>query len=122
MNTTFCLLPMSLSRRIEIGRSAGGGIARQYSMCGIARLRVHRDSPSGTPSATPTTTAIPNPRPIRSRLGTTCDVNCEKSQSSWNSMRMVVSLGNLNALGMDCPHLPRDEDRHRHRNLGRESE
>ncbi len=31
-----------------------------------------RERPIGMPSATPTTTAIPKPRTIRSRLGTTC--------------------------------------------------
>ena len=95
MNATFCLLPMSFSRTIEIGSSAGGGIARQYSMCGIASLRVQRESPIGIPSATPATTAIPNPRPIRTRLGTTWVVNCENSHMSWNSTRIVDSLGKL---------------------------
>ncbi len=39
MNAIFCVLPIEWSRRIEIGRRAGGGIARQYSMCGIAQRR-----------------------------------------------------------------------------------
>ena len=42
----------------EIGSRAGGGIARQYSMCGIVHTLAHRDSPIGTPSAIPRTTAI----------------------------------------------------------------
>ena len=71
MNATFCLLPMSCSRTIEIGSSAGGGIARQYSMCGIASLRVNPESPIGIPIAIPATTAIAKPSPIRTRLGTT---------------------------------------------------
>ena len=95
MNATFCLLPMSCSRTIEIGSSAGGGIARQYSMCGIASLRVHCESPIGIPIATPATTAIPKPSPIRTRLGTTCVVNCENSHMSWNSTRIVDSRGKL---------------------------
>ena len=82
MNETFCRLPIECSRTIEIGSSAGGGIARQYSMCGIASMRAQRERPSGIPSATPTTTAIPKPSRIRSRLGTTCVSNCEKSHRS----------------------------------------
>ena len=64
-------------------------------MCGIASLRVHVESPIGIPSATPTTTAIPKPSPIRMRLGTTCVVNCENSHMSRNSTRIVDSLGKL---------------------------
>ena len=37
----------------EIGSSAGGGIARQYSMCGIANRRDQADRPSGMPSTIP---------------------------------------------------------------------
>ena len=93
MKATFCLLPMSCSRTIEIGSRAGGGIARQYSMCGIASLRVNPESPIGIPIATPAMTAIAKPSPIRSRLGTTWVVNSEKSHMSLNSTRIVDSRG-----------------------------
>src|SRR5436190_1051285 len=79
----------------EIGSSAGGGIARHHSMCGIHQIRAHRERPSGSPIATPATTAIANPAVTRTRLGTTCVPNCEKSQRSWNSPRIVDSFGNL---------------------------
>ena len=59
------------------------------------QLRAQRESPIGIPSATPATTAIPKPRPIRTRLGTTCVVNCENSHMSWNSTRIVDSRGKL---------------------------
>ena len=55
--------------------------------------RVQRDMPSGTPMPTPTTVAMANPRTIRLRLGTTCVPNSEKSQSFWNSTRIVESRG-----------------------------
>src|SRR4051812_29150347 len=42
MNAIFWRLPIEWTRRIEIGSSAGGGIARQYSMCGIAHSRAQR--------------------------------------------------------------------------------
>ena len=93
MNATFCLLPMSCNRRIEIGSRAGGGIARQYSMCGIASLRVNPERPIGIPIATPAMTASAKPSPIRSRLGTTWVVNSEKSHMSLNSTRIVDSRG-----------------------------
>ena len=95
MNETFWRLPIECSRRIEIGSSAGGGIARQYSMCGIAALRPRRESPSGMPSATPRMTAIENPSAIRSRLGTMCVSNWENSQSLRNSTMIVVGRGNF---------------------------
>ena len=93
MNVTFWRFPIECSRMIEIGSRAGGGIARQYSMCGIANLRDHADSPSGMPSATPSTTAIAKPSKMRSRLGTTSARNCAKSQRSWNSRRIVDGGG-----------------------------
>ena len=80
---------------IEIGSSAGGGIERQYSMCGIDSLRRTGESPIGTPSATPAITPIVKPRPRRSRLGTTFVPNCEKSHMCWKSTRIVESRGNL---------------------------
>src|SRR5215212_1812354 len=43
MNEIFCLLPIEWSSTIEIGSSAGGGIARQYSMCGIDQRRAQRE-------------------------------------------------------------------------------
>ena len=45
MNATFCRLPIECSRMIEIGSSAGGGIARQYSTCGIANFRAQTREP-----------------------------------------------------------------------------
>ena len=80
---------------IEIGSSAGGGIARQYSMCGIAALRPIRESPRGMPIATPRMTAIEKPRAMRSRLGTTCVPNSEKKKSFCVSCRIVVGRGNF---------------------------
>ena len=47
------------------------------------------------PSPTPRTTAIPKPSRIRSRLGTTCVPNSEKSHRSWNWTRIVESRGNF---------------------------
>ena len=81
MNAIFCRFAIECTRMTEIGSSAGGGIARQYSMCGIATRYARRERPSGMPRTTPTTTAIAKPAPIRSRLGTTCSPNWEKSQS-----------------------------------------
>ena len=75
MNATFCRLPIECTRMIEIGSSAGGGIARQNSICGIVHSRAQRDSPIGMPRPMPTITAIRRPRPMRSRLGTTCSPN-----------------------------------------------
>ena len=93
MSATFWTSPIEWSRTIEIGRSAGGGIARQYSTCGIANARVQRESPSGMPRPTPRIVAIPNPSRIRLRLGTTCVPKSAKSHRSLNSTRMVESLG-----------------------------
>jgi hypothetical protein len=93
MNATFCTSPIECSKRTEIGSSAGGGMLRQNSMCGIASRRPHRESPSGMPSAIPSTAAIPKPSRMRTRLGTTCSWNCEKSHMSLNSTRIVESRG-----------------------------
>ena len=95
MKATFCVLPIECRSTIEIGRSAGGGIARPTSMCGIAAIRAHLESPIGMPRPTPTTTPIPKPSAIRSRLGTTCVPNSENSQRCWNSTRIVESRGNF---------------------------
>ena len=95
MNEIFCRLPIECSRMIEIGSSAGGGIARQYSICGIAALRPIRERPSGMPIATPRMTAIAKPRPIRSRLGRTCVSNWEKKNSLRTSTMIVVGRGNF---------------------------
>ena len=94
MNETFWTFPIECSSTIEIGSRAGGGIARHHSMWGIAHTRAQRDSPSGIPIATPTTTAIPKPSAIRSRLGTTWVPNSAKSHISRNSTRIVESRGN----------------------------
>jgi hypothetical protein len=96
MKATFCRFWIEWSRMIEIGSSAGGGIARQYSMCGVAIRRRIVDMPRSTPSATPTTVAIANPAPMRSRLGTRSDPTCAKSHSFLKSTRIVESRGNLN--------------------------
>ena len=64
-------------------------------MCGIAALRAQGKSPSGTPRATPSTTAIEKPSPMRSRLGTTCLSKSAKSQSLRNSTAIVVGRGNF---------------------------
>ena len=95
MNDTFWRFPIDLRSTIEIGNSAGGGIARQYSMCGIVHARAQTERPIGIPSAMPTTVAIPKPSAIRSRLGTTFVPNWEKSHICWNSTRIVDGLGNF---------------------------
>jgi hypothetical protein len=88
----------------EIGSNAGGGIARHHSMCGIAAIRAQRESPSAIPRPMPSTTAIPNPAPIRSRLGTTWSSNCENSQSSRNSTRIVERRGNFGSAAWTVHH------------------
>ena len=120
MKATFCTLPIECSRMIEIGSSAGGGIARQYSMCGIASDAVpSRERPSGMPSAMPSDDARCRSRaPMRSRLGTTCSSNCENSQMSWNSTRIVDSRGKNCESACTVHDLPGGEERDRHGDLG----
>ena len=103
MNETFCRFPIEWSRSTEIGRSAGGGIARQYSMCGIANFRAHSDIPSGTPIATPIAEPIPNPSRMRIRLGTTSLRNCSKTQRSLNSCT-IFDGGGQNWLSAERAH------------------
>ena len=95
MKATFCVFPIECNSTIEIGSSAGGGIARQTSMCGIAAFRAQSDRPSGTPRPIPSSTAIEKPSPIRSRLGTTCLSKSAKSHSFRNSTAIVVGRGNF---------------------------
>src|SRR5512133_3077432 len=95
MKAIFCRFSIEWRRTMEIGRSAGGGIARHHSMCGIAMMRPHLDSPSGIPRRIPRTRAIPKPAAILVRLGTTCSSNCEKSHIWRNSTRIVESRGNF---------------------------
>ena len=98
MNEIFCRSPIEWRSRIEIGSSAGGGMARHHSMWGIASSRPQRDSPSGMPMISPMITASVNPAPMRIRLGTTWRWNCEKSHISLNWTRIVDSRGNSGSL------------------------
>ncbi len=106
MNATFWRFPIECRRTTEIGSSAGGGIARHHSMCGIASIRPHRESPSGMPSSTPRTTAIPNPSRILVRLGTRWSSTWENSHISRNSTRIVERRGNIGSLALGGPDLP----------------
>ena len=121
MKGTFWRLPIECSRTIEIGNSAGGGIARQYSTCGIANRRDQRERPSGMPTTTPRTAPIPKPSRIRSMLGTTCVSNCEKSHRSWNSGGSSTAAGSIGCPRYR-PQLPGDEDQHGDRDLGADLE
>ena len=103
MSDTFWRFPIECSRITEIGSSAGGGIARQYSMWGIANLCDQADRPSGIPSTIPKADPSPKPSRIRSRLGTTWVPNSEKSQRSWNSAK-IVSGGGKYRLSADAAH------------------
>ena len=114
MKATFCLLPMACSRTIEIGSSAGGGIARQYSMCGIASLRVQRESPIGIPSATPTTTAIAKPSadPHQARHDVRAELREEPHVPELDEDRRQPR--EVVAVRLHRPQLPGGEDRDRH--------
>ncbi len=94
MKPTFCMLPIECSRMIEIGSSAGGGMVRQYSMCGIASdasppREAERDADRDAERRRRSRSRAGS----RTRLGTTCSVNWEKSQMFWNSTRIVESRG-----------------------------
>ena len=73
MKLTFWRLPIECSRMTEIGSSAGGGIARQYSMCGIANRRDQSERPSGMPMTMPRDGADPeaeqDPHDARHHVG-----------------------------------------------------
>ena len=60
ISDTFWRFPIEWRSTIEIGSNAGGGIARQYSMCGIAQRRAQRERPSGMPSTTPACWMLPS--------------------------------------------------------------
>ena len=98
MNATFWRFPIEWRSTIEIGISAGGGMALHHSMWGIASIRPRRERPSGIPRRTPTATAIRNPSTILVRLGTRCSSTWEKSHISRNSVRMVDRRGNIGSL------------------------
>ena len=92
MMNTFIESPTPITR-IANGSSAGGGIARRNSTIGAAARRARRDRPSSSPSATPTTTAIAKPRPMRTRLGTTSLPTRSNTQVSAKVERISVSGG-----------------------------
>src|SRR6476659_9320133 len=100
MKDTLWRFPIECRRMTEIGSNAGGGIARQYSTCGMANFRAQSDRPSGTPRAIPTADPIPKPSRIRIRLGTTSERNWAKSHRSRNWLR-IVDGGGQNRLSAD---------------------
>ena len=117
MNETFWRFPIECRRITEIGKSAGGGIARQYSTCGIANRLAQSERPIGMPSTTPIAEPIAKPSRIRIKLGTMSERNCANSHRSWNWAR-IVDGGGQNRLSAERAHHSQTEDhRHRHRDL-----
>ena len=101
MNETFWRFPIECRRITEIGNSAGGGIARQYSTCGIANRLDQSERPIGIPSTIPIAEPIAKPSRIRIKLGT-MSRNCENSHRSWNWAR-IVDGGGQNRLSASAP-------------------
>ena len=122
MNETFWTLPIECRSTTEIGSSAGGGIARQNSMCGIAASRPQRERPSGIPSAMPDHDRDPEAEhdPLEARHDVRAELREEPQVAELDEDRRQAR--EVLRLGMDGPGLPADQQGDRDRDLGRDLE
>ena len=110
------------SRTIEIGISAGGGIARQYSMCGIATRAPSARARAGSRARRRGRRRWRSRAAMRSRLGTTFVPNCGEEPELLELDEDRRQPRELRVVRVHRPELPGDEDQDGHRDLGADPE
>ena len=111
--------PIEWSRTIEIGSSAGGGIARQYSMCGIAARRAQRREPErdAERDAGDDGDREAGADPLEARDDVPCRTG-RRATGAGTRRGSSTSRGNFAVVCARRPELPGEQDRERHRDLG----